>query len=71
MSLFQMPSYVQSSYLGLVAIQLEVSLGAVLAGLVVALPLGQLCSRLPGSTRRCSASSRSSTRSRRSPCSCC
>jgi len=47
MSVFDLPSYVQSSYLGLIAIQLEVSLGATLAGLVVALPLGQLCSRLP------------------------
>ncbi len=44
---FDLPSYVQSSYLGLIATQLEVSLGATLAGLVVALPLGQLCSRLP------------------------
>lgn len=46
-SVFDMPSYVQSSYLGLVAVQLEVSLGATLAGLILALPLGQLCSRLP------------------------
>lgn len=44
---FDLPSYVQSSYVGLIVTQLEVSLGATLAGLVVALPLGQLCSRLP------------------------
>lgn len=44
---FDMPSYVQSSYLGLIRTQLEVSLGATLAGLIVALPIGQLCSRLP------------------------
>lgn len=47
MSVFDLPSYVQSSYLGLIGVQLEVSLGATIAGLVVALPLGQLCSRLP------------------------
>ncbi len=47
MSVFELPSYVQSSYLGLVGLQLEVSLGATLAGLVVALPLGLFCSRLP------------------------
>ncbi|HTJ68799.1 MAG TPA: ABC transporter permease [Actinospica sp.] len=45
--IFDMPSYVQSSYLGLVWLQLEVSLGATLAGLVISLPIGQLCSRLP------------------------
>jgi osmoprotectant transport system permease protein len=44
---FALPSYVQSSYLGLVVTQLEVSLGATLAGLVLSLPIGQLCSRLP------------------------
>ncbi|HET9168342.1 MAG TPA: ABC transporter permease [Actinospica sp.] len=44
---FDMPSYVQSSYLGLVRLQLEVSLGATLAGLLISLPVGQLCSRLP------------------------
>ncbi|HWG27952.1 ABC transporter permease [Actinospica sp.] len=44
---FDMPSYVQSSFLGLIRTQLEVSLGATLAGLVIALPIGQLCSRLP------------------------
>ncbi len=43
---FDMPSYVQSSYVGLIVTQLEVSLGATLAGLVIALPVGQLCSRL-------------------------
>jgi osmoprotectant transport system permease protein len=47
MSVFDLPSYVQSSYLGLVRTQLEVSLGATLTGLVVSLPIGQLCSRLP------------------------
>jgi len=46
-SVFDLPSYVQSSYLGLIGLQLEVSLGATLAGLLVALPVGQLCSRLP------------------------
>ena len=46
-SVFDLPSYVQSSYLGLIRTQLVVSLGATLAGLVIALPLGQLCSRLP------------------------
>ena len=44
---FDMPSYVQSSYVGLIRTQLEVSLGATVAGLVIALPIGQLCSRLP------------------------
>jgi osmoprotectant transport system permease protein len=46
-NVFDLPSYVQSSYLGLIATQLKVSLGAVAAGLVISLPLGQLCSRLP------------------------
>jgi osmoprotectant transport system permease protein len=46
-SLFEMPSYVQSSYLGLIAVQLEVGLGATLAGLILALPIGRLCTRLP------------------------
>ena len=46
-SVFDLPSYVQSSFLGLVVTQLEVSLGATLAGLVISLPIGQLCSRLP------------------------
>jgi len=46
-SVFELPSYVQSSYFGLVVTQLEVSLGATLAGLVISLPIGQLCSRLP------------------------
>jgi osmoprotectant transport system permease protein len=45
--LFDLPSYVQSSYGGLIFTQLEISLGATLAGLVLALPLGQLCSWLP------------------------
>ena len=44
---FHMPSYIESSYLGLVWKQLEVSLGATLAGLVISLPIGQFCSRLP------------------------
>lgn len=44
---FDLPSYVSSSYLGLIRTQLEVSLGATLAGLVISLPIGQLCSRLP------------------------
>jgi osmoprotectant transport system permease protein len=44
---FDLPSYVQSSYVGLIVTQLEVSLGATLAGLVISLPIGQLCSRLP------------------------
>ena len=43
---FDLPSEVQSSYLGLVGTQLEVSLGATAVGLLIALPLGQLCSRL-------------------------
>ena len=42
---FDMPSYVQHSYLGLVAEQLKVSFGATAAGLVVALPIGQACAR--------------------------
>ncbi len=45
MSIFDMPSYVQHSYLGLLAEQLKVSLGATLAGLVVSLPIGQACAR--------------------------
>lgn len=47
MSIFDLPSEVQSSFLGLIGIQLEVSLGACAAGLALALPLGQLCMRLP------------------------
>lgn len=46
-SVFQLPSYVQSSYLGLIATQLEVALGATLTGLAIAVPTGVLCSRLP------------------------
>ena len=46
-NVFDLPSYVQSSYAGLIVTQLKVSLGAVVAGLVISLPLGQLCSRLP------------------------
>jgi osmoprotectant transport system permease protein len=45
--IFDLPTYVQSSYLGLIRTQLEVSLGATLTGLVISLPIGQLCSRLP------------------------
>jgi osmoprotectant transport system permease protein len=45
MSIFDMPSYVQHSYLGLVAEQLKVSFGATLAGLAISLPIGQLCAR--------------------------
>ena len=44
---FDLPSYVQSSYVGLILTQLEVSLGATLTGLIISLPIGQLCSRLP------------------------
>ena len=44
---FDLPSYVQSSFVGLIATQLEVALGATLTGLVISLPIGQLCSRLP------------------------
>lgn len=47
MSVFDLPSYVQASYLQLIGLQVEISLGATLLGLLVALPLGQLCSRLP------------------------
>jgi osmoprotectant transport system permease protein len=45
MSVFDLPSYVQSSYLGLLATQLEVALGATAVGLALALPLGQACAR--------------------------
>jgi osmoprotectant transport system permease protein len=45
MSVFDLPSYVQSSYLGLLATQLEIALGATVAGLALALPLGQACAR--------------------------
>jgi osmoprotectant transport system permease protein len=44
-SIFNLPSYVQDSYLGLVGKQLEISLGACAAGLAVALPVGQVCAR--------------------------
>jgi len=46
-SVFDLPSYVQSSFVGLIVTQLEVALGATLTGLVISLPIGQLCSRLP------------------------
>lgn len=45
MSVFDMPSYVGSSFLGLLALQLEVSLGACALGLLLALPIGQVCAR--------------------------
>lgn len=45
MSVFDLPSYVQHDYLGLVEEQLAVSLGATLTGLAVALPVGQACAR--------------------------
>jgi osmoprotectant transport system permease protein len=44
-SVFDMPSYVQHSYLSLLAEQLKVSLGATAVGLAVALPIGQACAR--------------------------
>lgn len=47
MSIFDLPSYVQSNYLDLVLVQLEVSLGACAAGLAAALPIGQICVRWP------------------------
>ena len=45
MSVFDLPSYVQNDYLGLLGQQIEVSLGACLAGLAVSLPIGQICAR--------------------------
>lgn len=45
MSVFDLPSYVQNDYLGLMEQQLEVSLGACAAGLAVSLPIGQVCAR--------------------------
>ncbi|HEU5355546.1 MAG TPA: ABC transporter permease [Actinocrinis sp.] len=44
-NVFDLPSYVQHSYLGLLGEQLEVSLGATLGGLLVSLPIGQACAR--------------------------
>lgn len=44
-NVFDLPSYVQHSYLGLLAEQLKVSLGATAAGLLVSLPIGQACAR--------------------------
>ncbi|MBS2965490.1 ABC transporter permease subunit [Actinocrinis puniceicyclus] len=44
-SVFDLPSYVQHSYLGLVGEQLKVSLGATAAGLLLSLPVGQACAR--------------------------
>ncbi|EGX54765.1 ABC transporter permease [Streptomyces zinciresistens K42] len=43
--LFDMPSYLEHSYLGLVGLHLREALLPVLAGLVVALPVAQLCVR--------------------------
>lgn len=43
--LFDMPSYLEHSYLGLVALHVREALLPVLAGLIVALPLAQLCVR--------------------------
>lgn len=45
MSIFDLPSYVQHTYLGLLAEQLKVSFGATAAGLAIALPIGQACAR--------------------------
>lgn len=45
MSVFDLPSYVQNDYLGLMGQQIEVSLGACLAGLAISLPIGQICAR--------------------------
>ncbi|MET9834179.1 ABC transporter permease subunit [Streptomyces sp. NPDC006385] len=42
---FDMPSYLEHSYLGLVGLHLREALLPVLAGLVLALPLAQLCVR--------------------------
>jgi osmoprotectant transport system permease protein len=44
-SVFDLPSYVQNDFLGLLAQQIEVSLGACAAGLAISLPIGQLCAR--------------------------
>lgn len=44
--LFDMPSDLQNSYLGLVGLHLREALLPVLAGLLVALPVAQLCVRL-------------------------
>ncbi|CCK26673.1 ABC transporter permease [Streptomyces davaonensis JCM 4913] len=44
--LFDMPSDLQNSYLGLVGLHLREALLPVLAGLLVALPIAQLCVRL-------------------------
>jgi osmoprotectant transport system permease protein len=44
-NVFDMPSYVQHSFLGLVVEQLKVSFGATAVGLVVSLPVGQACAR--------------------------
>jgi osmoprotectant transport system permease protein len=45
MSIFDLPSYIQHDYLGLLGEQLKVSLGATAVGLLVALPIGQACAR--------------------------
>ncbi|HZF92935.1 ABC transporter permease [Streptomyces sp.] len=44
--LFDLPSDLQNSYLGLVVLHLRIALLPVLAGLLVALPIAQLCVRL-------------------------
>ncbi|MDL2081241.1 ABC transporter permease subunit [Streptomyces sp. GXMU-J15] len=44
--LFDMPSYLEYSYFGLVGLHLREALIPVLAGLLVALPLAQLCVRV-------------------------
>jgi osmoprotectant transport system permease protein len=44
-SIFDLPSYVQHDYVGLLTDQLKVSLGATAAGLLVSLPVGLACAR--------------------------
>jgi osmoprotectant transport system permease protein len=44
-SVFDLPSYVQHSFLGLVGEQLQVSLGATAVGLLISVPIGQACAR--------------------------
>ncbi|HEV2344162.1 MAG TPA: ABC transporter permease [Actinocrinis sp.] len=45
MSIFDLPSYIQHSYLGLLGEQLKVSFGATGAGLLISLPIGQASAR--------------------------
>lgn len=47
MSIFDLPSYVNHTFPQLIAIQLEITLGSVAAGLAIALPIGQACVRWP------------------------